>query len=197
MTTLATKRRYLSTADLLTMAAVAVVGGILDSYLWPLLMNVATPVFAFLGPIGWIGVSGVYMIMPSVVALLIRRPGAVTLYGVVQGFVEMLFGNSFGPMSMVYSGVEALGLDLGMGIFRYKGGLPAVMIGAGIGSVFVDEIYIFLFNLQSTNTVIVGGITAFISGAVLGGLIGWLLVKALGRTGVVSRVGLSGYEELK
>jgi energy-coupling factor transport system substrate-specific component len=197
MSKLVTKKRYLSTADLLTMAAVAVVGGILDSYLWPLLMNVATPVFAFLGPIGWIAASGVYMIMPSIIALLIRRPGAVTLYGIVQGFVEMLFGNAFGPMAIVYSGLEAVGLDLGMAIFRYRGGLVAVMIGAGIGSVFIDEAYIFLFHLQTTYTLIVGGISAFVSGAVLGGLIGWFIVRALGRTGVVSRVGLSGYEELK
>jgi ABC-type thiamin/hydroxymethylpyrimidine transport system permease subunit len=58
------------------------------------------------------------------------------------------------------------------------------------------ESYIFLFGMQSTYTVIVGGITAFISGAVLGGLVGWLIVQALYKTGVVSRIGLKGFEEL-
>ncbi len=191
------KRRYFATADLLTMAAVAVVGAILSSYLWPALMNIATPLFAFLGPIGWIGVSGVYVITPTIIALLIRRPGAVTLYSIVQGFVEMLFGNSFGPMAMVYSGLEGLGIDIGMAIFRYKGGLFAAMVAAGIGSLFVDEVYIFLFGLQSAYTIIVGGLTALISGAVLGGLVGWLIVQALAKTGVVSRVGVSGYEEIR
>lgn len=190
-------RRYFSTMDLLTMAAVAVVGAVFSSHIWPALMNVATPVFAFLGPVGWIAVSGVYVIWPVIVGLLICKPGAVTLYAIVQGFVEMLFGNPFGVMAMLYSGVEGLGVDIGMGIFRWKPRLPGVLIGGGLGSLIVDEIYIFLFGMQSTYTVIVGGITAFISGAILGGLVGWLVVQALYRTGVVSRIGLKGYEEIE
>jgi len=197
MAPVATKGRYFSTIDLLTMAAIAVVGAILSSFLWPALMNVATPVFAFLGPVGWIAVSGVYVITPVLVGLLIGRAGATTIYGVVQGFVEMLFGNSFGAMAMVYAGLEGLGVDIGMGIFRWKGGLPAALVGGGLGSLFVDEVYIFLFGMQSAYTVTVGGITAFISGAVLGGLVAWLIAQALYRTGVVSRVGLRGYEEIK
>lgn len=192
-----TKRRYLSTMDLLIMAAVAVVGGVFSSYVWPALMNVATPVFAFLGPVGWIAVAGVYCIWPVIVGLLICKPGAVTIYAIVQGFVEMLFGNAFGAMAMVYSGVEGLGVDLGMGIFRWKPKLLGVLIGGGLGCLFVSEIYIFLFGMQSTYTVLVGGITAFISGALLGGLPGWLIAQALYRTGVVSKAGVKGYEEIE
>jgi len=135
-----TKRRFFSTMDLLTMAAVAVVGAVFSSYVWPALMNVATPVFAFLGPVGWIAVSGVYVIWPVIVGLLICKPGAVLLYALVQGFVEMLFGNPFGAMAILYSGSEGLGVDIGMGIFRWKAKLPGVLIGAGLGSLIVDEI---------------------------------------------------------
>jgi energy-coupling factor transport system substrate-specific component len=190
------RKRLLSTRDLLIMAAVAVVGAIFSSYVWPALMNVATPVFAFLGPVGWIAVSGVYVIWPVIAGLLICKPGAVTIYAIIQGFVEMLLGNAFGAMAIVYSGLEGLGVDIGMGIFRWKPRLPGVMIGAGLGSLFVDEVYIFLFGMQSTYTIIVGGITAFLSGAILGGLVGWLIVRALLRTGVVSAVGVKTYAEL-
>jgi ABC-type thiamin/hydroxymethylpyrimidine transport system permease subunit len=51
--------------------------------------------------------------------------------------------------------------------------------------------------MQSAYTITVGAITAFISGAILGGLVGWLVVQALHRTGIVSRIGLKGYEELE
>ena len=197
MTEQAMKRRYFSTMDLLTMAAVAVVGAVFSSHVWPALMGVATPVFAFLGPLGWVAVSGVYLIWPVIAALLILKPGAATLYSVAQGFVEMLFGNPFGAMAIVYAGLEGLGLDVGMGIFRWRAKLPGVLIGAGLGSLIVTEIYIFLFGMQSPYTIVVGGITAFISGAVLGGLVGWLVVQALRRTGVVSRVGLKAYEEIE
>ena len=191
------KKRWLSTVDLLIMAAVGVVGAVFSSHVWPAVMNIATPVFAFLGPVGWIGASGIYVIWPVIVGCLIAKAGAVTIYAVLQGFVEMLFGNAFGAMAMVYSGLEGLGVDLGMGLSKWKPTLPTVMIGAGLGSLFVGEIYIFLFKMQSTFTVIVGGITAFISGAVLGGLVGWLIAQALYKTGVVSRIGLKGYEEIE
>ena len=191
-----TKKRFLTTMDLLTMAAIAVVGAIFAAYVFPALMNVATPLFGFLGPVGWIAVSGVYVIFPVLAGLLIARPGATTIYGVVQGFVEILFGNAFGAMAMVYSGAEALGADIGLGIFRYKGSLLSAMVGGGLASLIVDEIYIFLFGMNTGNTIIVGGITAFISGAILGGLVAWLIARALGRTGVVSKIGLKGWEEL-
>lgn len=190
------KKRWLSTMDLLVMAAVGVVGAVFSSRVWPLVMNIATPVFAFLGPVGWIGASGIYLIWPAIVGCLVAKAGAVSLYGVIQGFVEMLFGNPFGLMAMVYSGLEGLGVDIGMGLSKWKPTLPTVMLGAGLGSLFVGEIYIFLFNMNTPNTIIVGGITAFISGAVLGGLVGWLIAQALYKTGVVSRFGLKGYEEL-
>lgn len=190
------KSRFLSTMDLLTMAAIAVVGAVISSYVWPALMNVATPVFGFLGPIGWIAVSGVYMIFPVLAGLLIAKLGATTIYGILQGFVEMLFGNPFGAMAMVYAGAEALGADIGQALFRYKGQWYSAMVAGGLGSLIVDEIYIFLFGMQSTYTVLVGGLTAFVSGAILGGLVAWLIAKALDRTGVVSRIGLKGFEVL-
>ena len=191
-----TKKQYLSTMDLLTMAAVSVVGALFSSHVWAALMNVTTPLFAFLGPVGWIGASGVYLIWPVIVALLIAKPGAVTIYALVQGFVEMLFGNAFGALAIVYAGMEGIGIDLGMGLFGWKPKLPGVLLGAGIGCLFVDEIYIFLFGLQSIETIIVGGVTAFVSGVLLGGLPGWLITQALRRTGAVSSVGETGYEAL-
>ena len=191
------KRRYrLSTINLLTMAAVAVVGAVFCSFVFPALMNVATPLFVFLGPIGWMAIMGVYLIWPVVIGLLICKPGAVVLFGVIMGFVEMLFGNPFGAMAIVYAGVESLGVEIGMGIFRWKNKLIGVLIGAGLGSFMIGEVYIFLFNLQSTYTIIVGGITAFISGVIFGGLVGWLIAQALYKTGVVTKIGL-GYEEIK
>ena len=190
------KKKWLSTMDLLIMAAVGVIGAVFSARIWPLVMNIATPLFAFLGPVGWIGASGVYLIWPVIVGCLVAKAGAVTIYSVIQGFVEMLFGNAFGLMAMVYSGLEGLGVDLGMGISKWKPTLPTVMIGAGLGSLFVSEIYIFLFKMNTTSTIIIGGITAFISGAVLGGLVGWLIAQALYKTGVVSKFGLKGYEEL-
>lgn len=191
-----TKRKWFSTMDLLTMAAIAVVGAGFSSYVFPALMNVATPVFAFLGPVGWIAVSGVYVIFPVLLGLLVAKPGATTIYAVLQGLVEILFGNAFGAMAMLYAGLEGLGADIGLGIFRYRGSLVSAMVAGGLGSLIIDVVYLFIFGMATTQTVLLGGITAFISGAVLGGLVAWLIARALARTGIVGRIGLKGYQEL-
>lgn len=191
------KRRYrFSTINLLTMAAVAVIGAVFGNFVFPALMSVATPIFAFLGPIGWMAVMGVYLIWPVIVALLICKPGATSIYGIVQGLVEMLFGNPFGAMAIVYSGVESLGVDVGMAASKWRNKPLGALLGAGIGSFVIGEVYIFLFGMQSTYTILVGGITAFISGVIFGGLVGWLIAQALYKTGVVSKIGM-GYEEIE
>ena len=166
------KRRYrFSTINLLTMAAVSVVAAIFGNFVFPALMGVATPIFAFLGPIGWMGVMGVYMIWPVIVALLICKPGAVSIYGFLQGFVEMLFGNPFGAMAIVYAGVEAIGVDIGMAASKWRNKPLGALLGAGIGSFIIGEVYIFVFGMASPYTIIVGGITAFVSGVIFGNFI--------------------------
>lgn len=190
------KRRMFSTVDLLTMAVIAVVAALLNSYVWFAVMNVATPIFAFLGPVGWIAVSGVYMIAPVLVGLLIGRPGAATIYGLIQGFLEMLLGNPAGVLSILYAGVQGLCTDISLALFGYRPTLPPALLAGALGTLVVDVIYLFVFGLATPSNIIVGGITAIISGAVLGGLLAWLIVMALQRTGVVSRIGLKGYQEI-
>lgn len=190
-----TKSRWFTTMDLLTMAAIAVVGAAFASYVFPALMNVATPVFAFLGPVGWIAVSGVYVIFPVLFGLLVAKPGT-TVYAILQGLVEILFGNAFGAMAMVYSGLEGLGADIGLGIFRYRGSLVSAMVAGGLGSLIIDTVYLFIFGMATARNLILGGISAFISGAILGGLVAWLIARALAQTGIVGRIGLKGYLEL-
>jgi energy-coupling factor transport system substrate-specific component len=136
------------------------------------------------------------MITPVLVGLLIGRPGAATVYGLIQGFVEMLLGNPFGAMAILYAGLEGLGTDLALAAFRYRPTLPAALVAGALGNLLIDEVYLFLFGLATPSNIIVGGITAAVSGAVLGGLIAWLIVKALQQTGVISRIGLKGYQEL-
>src|SRR5215207_11235077 len=145
-----TNRQALSTTHLLVMAVVAVVGALLAAYVWNSVSNVATPLFAFLGPIGWIGVSGFYMITPVLIGLLIQRPGVATVYGLVQGVLEMLFGNFFGAMSIVYAGLEGLGVDIGLVPFRWRASLPAALLAGALGNFIVVEVYVYFIYALTT-----------------------------------------------
>jgi energy-coupling factor transport system permease protein len=190
------KRPYFSTVDLLTLAVIAVVGGLMGAWVWFPLMHPAIVLFPFLGPVGWIGISGVFMIAPVLAGLLLCRPGATTLYGVVQGFVEMLFGNPLGAVTIILAGLEGLGADLGLAAFRYKPSLPAAMLAGALGGLINVE-YFMLTHLQTSSAyLLVGGVTGALSGALLGGLVAWLLAQALARAGVVNRLGVRRYQDL-
>ncbi len=190
------KRRYFSTTDLLTLAVIAVAGGLLAAWIVTPLLRPASLLFAFLGPLGWISVSGLYMIAPVLAGLLVCRPGATTLYGVIQGFLEMLLGNPSGALTIVLAGLEGLGADLGFAAGRYRPSLPAAMLAGALGNALVVEFFIFFYGYSTLPNIVVGGLVAAVSGGLLGGLIAWLLWEGLKRMGVASQLGLKRYEEI-
>jgi len=190
-------RRMFSTTDLMLMAVIAVVGSLLAVFVFNPLILVPFPVFLFLGPISWVGLSGLFLITPVLIGLLIQRPGVATVYGLVQGLLEMLFGNPSGPLSILYAGLEGLGVDLSLALFRWRANLPGALLAGAVGNLIVIVVYIPVFGLASAANFIVGGIVAVISGALLGGLPAWLIAQALHRTGVTAGLGRKPYEEIK
>jgi len=186
-----------STTDLMLMAVIAVVGSLLAVFVFNPLILVPFPVFLFLGPISWVGLSGLFLITPVLIGLLIQRPGVATVYGLVQGLLEMLFGNPSGPLSILYAGLEGLGVDLSLALFRWRANLPGALLAGAVGNLIVIVVYIPVFGLASAANFIVGGIVAVISGALLGGLPAWLIAQALHRTGVTAGLGRKPYEEIK
>lgn len=191
-----TKRPYFSTADLLTLAVLAVMGGLFAAWIVRPLMGPAVLVFVFLGPLGWIGLSGLFVIAPVLAGLLVCRPGATTLRGAVQGFIEMLLGNPSGALTIVLAGLQGLGADLGLAAFRYRPSLPAALLAGALGNLFSVEFIIFLRGFDTPYNIVVGGLTAAVSGALLGGMIAWLLGQTLQRAGVTRRLGLKPYVEI-
>jgi energy-coupling factor transport system substrate-specific component len=109
----------------------------------------------------------------------------------------MLFGNPFGALAIVYAGLEGLGVDLALSTFRWRASLAGAMLAGALGNLIVDEVYIFVFGLATTYNIIVGGLVAVVSGAILGGLVAWLLARALDRTGVTAGLGQQTYQEIK
>jgi energy-coupling factor transport system substrate-specific component len=193
------KQPMFSTTHLLIIAAVAVVGALLSDYVWNPVATAVTPLVPFLGPLGWIAMSGLYLITPVLIGLLLQRPGAATVYGVVQGVLEALFGSFFGAQAILFAGLEGLGVDLGLAPFRWRASLPGAMLAGAVGNLIIDEVYIIFsgFAEASAYNLIVGGLVAIISGAVFGGLLAWLLAQALHRTGVTAGLSGQGYEVIK
>jgi energy-coupling factor transport system substrate-specific component len=133
---------------------------------------------------------GIWLLAGVLAALIIRKPGAALFAELVAAIVEALVGNQWGgPTTILYGVIEGLGAELIFALFLYSSWRvwTAMLAGglAGIGGGILD---IVLFNPGVTTGFITVYLVCFaISGAVLAGVVGWLIVRALVPTGALNR----------
>jgi energy-coupling factor transport system substrate-specific component len=133
---------------------------------------------------------GLWLLAGVLAALVIRKPGAALFAELVAAVVEALVGNSWGgPITILYGVVEGIGAELIFAVFLYANWRlwTAVLAGAvaGVGGGILD---IVLYNPGVTAGYITVYLVGFaISGAVLAGVLGWVIVRALVASGVLSR----------
>ena len=144
-------------------------------------LTVAFPPIAALYGGGWLiaGVLG---------ALVIRKPGAALCCELIAASVEGLLGTHFGFTVLLSGLVQGLGAELGFALFRYRSfKLPAALLAgclAGLALGLNDSI---VWNIAwAFEWKLVYVILAMISGAVIAGLVSWLAVRGLARTGALS-----------
>jgi energy-coupling factor transport system substrate-specific component len=154
-------------------------------YAWFLAMDGLTP------GLGGIAV-GIWLLGGVVGGLVIRKPGAALLVEVVAAIVSMLIGNVWGVSTLLSGLVQGLGAELIFLLFLYRRfTLPVAMlagVGAAVGAWVFELFYGSSPNILKTlefNLIYLGSL--IVSGAVLAGVVGWLLVRALAGTGALSR----------
>ena len=133
--------------------------------------------------------AGVWFLAGPLGALIIRKPGAALLVEMLAGFVSMAIGNQWGWTPMYSAFAQGLGAELIFLIFAYRrfniGVGVLAGIGAGIGAAVIEFI---LGNwAKSLEFNVIYGVCLMISGAVLAGLLGWILMRALARAGALDR----------
>jgi len=123
---------------------------------------------------------------------VIRKPGAAVFVEVLAAVVSMALGSQWG-ISTVYSGiVQGLGAELVFLIFGYrKFNLPVAMLagaGAGVAAWVFEGFFGSSPNFAKTLTFnLIYLSTMIVTGLVLAGLVGWLLVRGLAQTGALDR----------
>lgn len=133
---------------------------------------------------------GIWLLGGVVGGLIIRKPGAALLVELIAAVVSALIGNVWG-ITTIFSGLaQGLGAELIFLAFLYlRFTLPVAMLagaGAGIGA-WVLELFLTPNIVKSLefNLIYLG--TLVVSGALLAGVVGWFLVRALAATGALSR----------
>lgn len=154
-------------------------------YGWFLAMDAVTP------GLGGLAV-GIWLIGGVIGGLVIRKPGAALLVEVVAAIVSMLLGNVWGVSTLLSGLVQGLGAELIFAVFLYRrfGLLVAALSGlaAGVAAWTFELFYGDPPNiLKTVDFTLIYLASVAVSGIFLAGVLGWLIVRALAKTGVLSR----------
>ena len=142
----------------------------------------ATPGFTALLGGGWLfaAVLG---------GLIIRKPGAAIYTELIAATVSALLGSQWGFGTLISGLVQGLGAEIVFALFFYANWsvFTAVLAGAGAGvAMSINDLVVWYpgvdFGFQVTYV-----ICGVISGAVIGGLMSWFIVRGLARAGALSR----------
>ena len=177
---------YFSTRDLLMMAVLAALGGITSTYI----QTLANAVHAALGFPGATQVlAGLHVIWLILAVGLTGKQGAGTVTGLAKGAVEFLSGNTHGILVVLIDVVAGILVDAGMLPFRNKNSTLAYAVAGGLAT--VSNVFVFqLFASVPTDVLAMGaillvGLVSFVSGVLLAGILGKVLLDSLRRAGVV------------
>jgi ABC-type thiamin/hydroxymethylpyrimidine transport system permease subunit len=118
----------------------------------------------------------------------VRHSGAATATGLLKGTVELLSGNPHGLVVLLMSGLAGLVVDAVWLLCGRRDRLAVYVLAGGAGAASNLVVFKLVFSLPSQPVVGVAlaalAMVAFVSGAVLAGLLGWSLLDGLRRAGV-------------
>lgn len=152
-------------------------------YAWFMAMDSLTPGLGGLA-------TGVWLMGGVIGGLVIRKPGAAIFVEVLAACVSAALGSQWG-IETLYSGLaQGLGVEIVLAIFAYRNfKLPVAAlsgIGAGIGA-FILELFTSANLAKSLEFNLIYLSCLVVSGAILAGVLGYYLVRALARTGALDR----------
>ena len=174
------------TVDIVLGAALGVAFGAVFQA-WNLLWTAVSPAFVGVPPLQGF-MYGVWLLPAVLVPLVIRRPGAALLGEGVAAVASALFGAPWGLLTVVYGLMQggAAELVFAMGLYR-RWGLPiSLLAGAAAGAAAVLLDLVVYYPSWAAGYQVLYAALVIPSAAIVAGLGGWLLVRALVSTGVLS-----------
>lgn len=132
--------------------------------------------------------SGGWLVAGVLGGLIIRKPGAAIYCEVLAAAVSALIGTQWGISVLISGAIQGAGAELVFLLFLYrKWNLPVALLaglGAGLALAISENI---LYNaLWSFEYKLLYTVFASLSGVVIAGLLSWVAMRGLARTGVLS-----------
>lgn len=174
---------YFETADLVIIALFSALGGFTSSTV----ANIVRVAMGFPGG-GQLG-AGIHIFWFVLIYYLVnKKPGAILLAGVLKGFVEFFTGNSLGLVAILLAFGGALVFEVVLYIYimvvrndRYLN--IGIIISSGLASASNILIQLEIFINKDIPLILC---LSFISGVILGGLLGIQVYNVFNRTGILN-----------
>ncbi|TGA97046.1 thiamine ABC transporter permease [Sporolactobacillus shoreae] len=182
-----TKKNYvLNLTDILVTIVVSLVFGLIFRLMGPvydLLQSFGIQLDAL--------IYGIWFIAGPFTALLIRKPGVAFLAETAAALAEVLFGGSGGIVNLYYGLIQGAFSELIFAVFLYKrfniGTAMLSGLTASAGSLILDFPLNAFYQMPGW-VITLNIIFRFIGALILSGVLPFLLVKALEKTGVTQLV---------
>jgi energy-coupling factor transport system substrate-specific component len=175
--------------DIIVAAVIGVAFGVVF-YGWDLVYAIPTKPLELLLPGTQALLYGVWLIPAVLGALIVRKPGAALFTELVAATLEALLGAQWGGFQTILQGiVQGLGAEVIFAILLYSSWRlwAAVLAGAASGASMAINDFINSIAGATLAVKAIYGVSAIVSGAVIAGVLSWVLVRALARTGALSR----------
>ncbi|MEM1315845.1 MAG: ECF transporter S component [Pseudomonadota bacterium] len=174
-----------SLRETLIVAVLGAVFGVL--YLgWVQVWLIAQAIF---GPVTMDVVMGFWFVVSMIAAAIIRKPGVALISEVLAAGTQVLLGSPAGLVLLLTGLVQGAGAEAVFAATRWKRYSLPVLMAAGVGAAVFSFAYTWIrfdYGALEPGLLVVMFALRCLSGALLGGLLGWAVVNALYKTGVLS-----------
>jgi energy-coupling factor transport system substrate-specific component len=134
-------------------------------------------------------VMGFWFIVSIIAAAIIRKPGAALVSEVMAAAVQVLLGSPAGLLLLLTGLVQGAGAEAVFAATRWRRYSLGVLMAAGMGAAAFSFGYTWIrfdYGSLAPGLLVAMLVLRLASGALLGGLLGHFIVKALYRTGVLA-----------
>lgn len=164
--------------------------GVVFGFLYYLLVQGWNALAVAMGPFGDLAQNvliGGWFVVAPLALFVVRRPGAGLVAEIMASIVEFVFlGSPVGPILLLSATVQGLGSELGFALFRYRRYDLVAFLVSGLTTAVFSFVYSTIRFGWLGQTLFETRLALHLtSGLVLCGVLGWLIARALLRTGVL------------
>lgn len=144
---------------------------------------------AIFGPVTMDVVMGFWFIVSIIAAAIIRKPGVALVSEVLAAAIQVLLGSPAGLLLLLTGLVQGAGAEAVFAATRWRRYTLPVLMAAGMGAAVFSFAYTWVrfdYGSLAPGLLVAMFVLRLASGALLGGLLGHLIVRGLYRTGVLS-----------